>query len=279
MKVLVTGAKGQLGMDVVLLFRKRGLDVYGYGREELDITNQRQVNNVITSIQPDVVIHTAAYTQVDLAESEPEKAYLVNAIGTRNIAVAAHKVDAKLVYISTDYVFDGTATKPIDEFQPTNPQTIYGKSKLAGEQFVRELHNKFFIVRTSWVYGVHGNNFVKTMLKLAEKMDDIKVVDDQIGSPTYTVDLAEKLAELCGTEKYGTYHISNEGQCSWYEFACEIFRLAGKDTKVIPCTSEEFQRLAKRPKYSVLKHQALDINEVSLLSNWTCSLSKYFKKE
>lgn len=197
----------------------------------------------------------------------------------RNIAVAAHKVDAKLVYISTDYVFDGTATKPIDEFQPTNPQTIYGKSKLAGEQFVRELHNKFFIVRTSWVYGVHGNNFVKTMLKLAEKMDDIKVVDDQIGSPTYTVDLAEKLAELCGTEKYGTYHISNEGQCSWYEFACEIFRLAGKDTKVIPCTSEEFQRLAKRPKYSVLKHQALDINEVSLLSNWTCSLSKYFKKE
>lgn len=275
MKVLVTGAKGQLGSDIVLLFSEQGFDVYGYGREELDITNQQQVNETISTVQPDVVIHTAAYTQVDLAESEPDKAFLVNAIGTRNIAVAAHKVDAKLVYISTDYVFDGMATEPIDEFQPTNPKTIYGKSKLAGEQFVRELHNKFFIVRTSWVFGAYGNNFVKTMLKLTEKTNEIKVVNDQIGSPTYTVDLAEKLAELIVTEKYGTYHISNEGQCSWYEFACEIFRLVNKDVKIIPCTTEEFPRPAKRPQFSVLDMYSLKLNTFQSIQSWMDALKGF----
>ncbi|MFJ7825278.1 dTDP-4-dehydrorhamnose reductase [Psychrobacillus sp. NPDC096623] len=272
MKVLVTGAKGQLGTDVVLLLKENGYDVYGFGRDEMDITNQEKVDEVITSIRPDVVIHTAAYTKVDQAELEPDKAFQVNAIGTRNVAVAAHKIDAKLIYISTDYVFDGTATEPIDEFQPTNPQTIYGKSKLAGEQYVRELHNKFFIVRTSWVYGAHGNNFVKTMLKLSETMDEIKVVADQIGSPTYAVDLAEKLAELCVTEKYGTYHISNEGKCSWYEFAYEIFKFAGKEIKVIPCTTGEFPSTAKRPNYSVLKPLMLEINGFGKAPNWRNSL-------
>lgn len=279
MKVLVTGAKGQLGVDVVQLFEKKGCEVNGFGREELDITNQHQVNEIILSIKPDVIIHTAAYTQVDLAESEPERAFLVNGIGTRNVAVAAQKADAKLVYISTDYVFDGTATEPIDEFQPTNPQTVYGKSKLAGEQFVKELHNKFFIVRTSWVYGKHGNNFVKTMLKLSETMDEIKVVDDQIGSPTYTVDLAEKIAELCVTEKYGTYHISNEGHCSWYEFACEIFQLTDKKVEVMPCSTKDFQQIAIRPRYSVMKKYFLKLNNFPDIKLWKKSLVEFLKDD
>lgn len=278
MKALVTGAKGQLGTDVVLQLQEKGFEVFGFGRQELDITNQEQVNNVLVSIQPDVVIHTAAYTKVDQAEEEPDQAFLVNAIGTRNVAVAAANVDAKLVYVSTDYVFDGTATEPIDEFHPTNPINVYGKTKLAGEQFVRDFHSKFFIVRTSWVYGAHGNNFVKTMLRLAEEGKEIRVVDDQIGSPTYTVDLAERIIDLIQTDKYEVYHISNSGQCSWYEFAKEIFQVAGFDVKVNPCTTNEFLRLAPRPVYSVFEHQSLRMNSFSKMKDWKTALIDYHNK-
>ncbi|MBW7650387.1 dTDP-4-dehydrorhamnose reductase [Anoxybacillus sp. ST4] len=279
MKVVVTGAKGQLGTDVVHLLADRGYEVYGYGREELDITNFDQVKQVITEIRPDVVIHAAAYTKVDLAESEPDQAFLINAYGTRNVAVVSEAVGAKLVYISTDYVFDGTATTPYNEFAPTNPLSIYGKSKLAGEQFVRDLHSKFFIVRTSWVYGKHGNNFVKTMLKLAQERDELMVVHDQVGCPTYTVDLSNCILELIQTEKYGIYHVSNSGHCSWYEFAKAIFEEAGIKVKVNPCTTKDFPRPAPRPVYSVLAHMALRMNGFRELPYWRDSLRDFLRKQ
>jgi len=277
MKVVVTGAKGQLGTDLVDLLSDKGHKVYGYGREELDITNFDQVHQVISNVTPDVVIHAAAYTKVDLAESEQDQAFLVNAYGTRNVAVASEAVGAKLVYVSTDYVFDGTATTPYNEFSPTNPMSVYGKSKLAGEQFVRDLHSKFFIVRTSWVYGKHGNNFVKTMLKLAQERDELKVVDDQVGSPTYTVDLAQCILDLIQTEKYGVYHVSNSGHCSWYEFAKAIFEEAGIEVKVNPCTTKDFPRPAPRPAYSVMEHMTLRLNGFTEMPNWRDSLKRYFE--
>lgn len=277
MKVVVTGAKGQLGTDVVHLLADRGYEVYGYGREELDITNFDQVKQVITEIRPDVVIHAAAYTKVDLAESEPDQAFFINAYGTRNVAVVSEAVGAKLVYISTDYVFDGMATTPYNEFAPTNPLSIYGKSKLAGEQFVRDLHSKFFIVRTSWVYGKHGNNFVKTMLKLAQERDELMVVHDQVGCPTYTVDLSNCILELIQTEKYGVYHVSNSGHCSWYEFAKAIFEEAGIKVKVNPCTTREFPRPAPRPMYSVFEHMALRLNSFKVMPNWRDSLRIFLR--
>jgi dTDP-4-dehydrorhamnose reductase len=277
MKVLVTGAKGQLGTDLLLLLSDRGYEVYGYGREELDITNCDQVKRVIFEVHPDVVIHAAAYTKVDLAESETDLAYLINAYGTRNVAVASETVNAKLVYISTDYVFDGTANTPYNEFSATNPQSVYGKSKLAGEQFVRDLHSKFFIVRTSWVYGKHGNNFVKTMLKLAKERNELMVVNDQVGCPTYTVDLANCILDLIQTDKYGIYHVSNTGQCSWYEFAKAIFEEAGVNVKVNPCTTKDFPRLAPRPSYSVFDHMALRLNGFNNVRDWKKALKDYFK--
>lgn len=275
MKVLVTGAKGQLGTDLVRMVKNKGFEVFGYGREELDITNTNQVNGVFSYINPDVVIHTAAHTKVDLAESEPDQAFLVNAIGTRNIAVASEKISSKIVYISTDYVFDGTASEPINEFKPSNPLGVYGESKLAGEQFVLNLHSKFYIVRTSWVYGRYGNNFVKTMLKLGEEKKELSVVDDQIGAPTYTVDLAERIIDLIQTEKYGVYHISNSGQCSWYEFAKAIFEESAIDVKVVPCTTKDFPRPAPRPSFSVLDHMGLRLNGFKEMPSWRDSLKKF----
>ncbi|PLT35753.1 dTDP-4-dehydrorhamnose reductase [Bacillus sp. V5-8f] len=279
MKVLVTGAKGQLGTDVVIMLKENGFDVYGYGRKELDITNQEQVNEVILKDQPNVVIHTAAHTKVDQAESEPDQAFLINAIGTRNIAVAAEEVGSKLLYVSTDYVFDGTATEPIDEFQPTNPIGVYGRSKLAGEQMVRNFHSKFFIARTSWVYGAHGNNFVKTMLKLGQEKKELSVVSDQVGSPTYTVDLAERIIDLIQTEKYGTYHVSNSNSCSWYEFAKVIFKEAGLDVQVNPCTTKDFPRPAPRPAYSVFDHMSLKINGFDAMPDWQTALKRFLKEQ
>ncbi|EPR26456.1 MULTISPECIES: dTDP-4-dehydrorhamnose reductase [Geobacillus] len=277
MKVVVTGAKGQLGTDLVHLLADRGYKVYGYGRDELDITNFEQVKQVISEVNPDVVIHAAAYTKVDLAESEPDQAFLINAYGTRNVVVASEAIGAKLVYVSTDYVFDGTANVPYNEFAPTNPLSVYGKSKLAGEQFVRDLHSKFFIVRTSWVYGKHGNNFVKIMLKLAQERDELMVVHDQIGCPTYTVDLANCILELIQTEKYGIYHVSNSGHCSWYEFAKAIFEEAGIEVKVNPCTTKDFPRPAPRPAYSVLDHMALQLNGFREMREWRVALAHCLK--
>jgi dTDP-4-dehydrorhamnose reductase len=205
---------------------------------------------------------------VDLAESEPDKAYQINAYGTRNIAMASELVGAKLCYISTDYVFDGRGSTPYTEYDNTNPQSVYGKSKRAGECMVQGFSRKYFIVRTSWVYGNNGANFVKTMLKLGQERDSLKVVNDQIGSPTYTVDLANFLAELVVTEKYGIYHASNSGVCSWFDFARAIFEEAGLDVRVEPCTTEEFPRPAPRPQYSVMDHMSIRVNGFADLRPW-----------
>ncbi|WCN38100.1 dTDP-4-dehydrorhamnose reductase [Aneurinibacillus uraniidurans] len=278
-KVLVTGGNGQLGTDVALLLKRHSYDVYAYGRDRLDITNQSQVQDVVRQIQPDVIIHTAAYTKVDQAETDSDMAYLVNAVGTRNIAVEAERYQAKLIYISTDYVFDGTADTPYSEFASVNPVSMYGKSKWAGEEFVRQLCSRFFIVRTSWVYGKHGHNFVKTMLRLAETRNELRVVHDQIGSPTYTVDLALFLLQLLQTEAYGTYHASNSGVCSWYEFACAIFEEAGlSHIQVHPIPTAEYPLPAPRPAYSVLDHMMIRLQNMSDLRHWREGLQSFLKE-
>jgi dTDP-4-dehydrorhamnose reductase len=277
MKILVTGANGQLGRELVLLPAPRDTEIIGFGREELDITDLEQCRSVLRSHKPDAVIHCAAYTKVDQAESEPDEAYRVNAYGTRNAALAAEEVGAKFVYISTDYVFDGRADKPYREYDRTDPQTIYGRSKLAGEQLVQSLSSRYFIVRTSWVYGKHGANFVKTMLKLAEERDRLKVVHDQIGSPTYTLDLARFLLELVKTDYYGIYHASNSGICSWYEFARAIFEEEGLNVQVEPCTTAEFPRPAPRPAYSVLDHGAIRAHGFEPLRPWREALRHYLR--
>jgi dTDP-4-dehydrorhamnose reductase len=278
-KVLITGANGQLGRELVEYFSNDiKYEVFGYGRLELDITNQEHVDKLFTDIQPDIVIHSAAYTKVDLAESDVDTAYLVNSIGTRNIAVAAENIGSKLVYISTDYVFDGTGVEPYHEFIRTSPIGVYGKSKLRGEEFVSNFHNKYFIVRTSWVYGKYGNNFVKTMLKMANERDSLSVVHDQVGCPTYTFDLAACISELIKTSKYGVYHVSNSGMCSWYEFAKAIFEEAGLKVQLNACTSKEFPRPAPRPAYSVFDHMSLRLNGFKSMRHWKVALAEFIEK-
>lgn len=274
MKVLVTGAKGQLGRDVVERFSKPHT-VYGFGRNELDVTNAEQTRAVVGRVKPDVIIHTAAYTAVDNAEENREQAYLVNAQGSRNIALAANECGAKLCAISTDYVFDGEARHPYTEDATANPKNVYGASKLAGENVVKQCTNRYFIVRTSWVLGVHGNNFVKTMLKLGKSGEPIKVVNDQFGSPTYTRDLAEFLLELTETDKFGVYHTSNTGVCSWYEFAREIFEQTSLPAKPFPCSTADYPRPAPRPKYSVLAHKAMESNGFRHLPPWQDALRRF----
>lgn len=284
MKVLVTGANGQLGRDMVLLLEKEGHDVMACDREQLDITDQFQSNDVISTYHPELVIHCAAYTAVDAAETDVDGAYLINATGTRNIAVAAERIGAKLIYISTDYVFDGTSDAPYQEYDNTNPQSVYGKSKRAGELLVQSLSSRWFIVRTSWVYGVYGNNFVKTMLKLGQEKPKLQVVHDQKGSPTYTVDLACFLHDLMSTEKYGVYHASNSGECTWYEFTQAIFEeaqlLSGFhiQAKVDPCATDQFPRPAPRPRNSVMEHLSIRTNGFNDLRPWREGLRDFLKK-
>lgn len=277
MKILVTGANGQLGKDLVKLLAQEH-EVYGLSRDQLDITNEDQCNLVIAELKPEVIIHSAAYTAVDLAESEEDLAYKTNAFGTRNLAVAAEKIHAKLCYISTDYVFDGTEVKPYREYDNTNPLSVYGKSKRAGEQLVQTLTTRNFIVRTSWVYGLFGNNFVKTILKLAQDRDTLKVVSDQVGSPTYTIDLAQFVEQLVQTERYGIYHASNSGFCSWFEFACAIFEESGLKKRVEPCSIEDFPRPAPRPRYSVMEHMSIRANGFNDLRPWREGLRAFLKE-
>ncbi|MGG1312878.1 dTDP-4-dehydrorhamnose reductase [Cohnella laeviribosi] len=275
--LLVTGANGQLGQELVRMVTEK-IRIVGYGRDRLDITNLDQCREVIADIRPDAIIHAAAYTAVDKAESEPDEAYRINALGTRNLAIAAREQAAKLCYISTDYVFDGIGTAPYNEYDNTNPQSVYGKSKRAGEILLQSLADRYFIVRTSWVYGKFGNNFVKTMLKLASERDSVTVVEDQIGSPTYTYDLAQFLIELVQTEKYGVYHASNTGSCSWYEFAKAIFEESGIPIRTEPCTTEQFPRPAPRPAYSVMDHSAIRQNGFKDLRPWREALRAFLKE-
>ncbi|GAV12370.1 dTDP-4-dehydrorhamnose reductase [Paenibacillus sp. NAIST15-1] len=275
MKIIVTGASGQLGKDLVSILMKSGHEVLGYSRQELDITNQYLCESIICSQRPDAIIHCAAYTAVDMAETDADQAYLVNGVGSRNIAVAAEKVNAKVCYISTDYVFDGNSSMAYNEYDNTNPQSIYGKSKRAGEYLVQTFSSRYFIVRTSWVYGCHGNNFVKTMMKLGTEKSSLKVVNDQIGSPTYTVDLAHFLEGLIKTEYYGIFHASNTGFCSWFEFAQAIFEELKWDIELIPCTTSEFPRPAPRPKYSMMDHMAIRTSGLNDLRHWKEALREF----
>ncbi|AOZ93312.1 dTDP-4-dehydrorhamnose reductase [Paenibacillus crassostreae] len=280
MRALVTGANGQLGTDVVTLLRNSGYEVLGCDRAALDITDLLQCQQVIGEYQSDVVIHCAAFTAVDAAETDIDGAYRVNAVGTRNIAVAAEHIGSKLIYISTDYVFDGTSAEPYQEYDNTNPQSIYGKSKRAGEVLVQSLSSRYFIVRTSWVYGVYGNNFVKTILRLGQEKPSLKVVHDQKGSPTYTVDLANFLVELMTTEKYGVYHASNSDACTWYEFTQAIFEEArelGIDiiAQPEPCSTDEFPRPAHRPANSMMEHLSIRTNGLQDLRPWREGLKDF----
>lgn len=279
MKVLITGVSGQLGYDAAKVLWERGKDCRGVSSKELDITDRDAVLRALSEYRPDAVLHCAAYTKVDRAEDEANLCMRVNAEGTRNVALACRACGAKMVYISTDYVFPGTGTTPWEIDDPTGPLNVYGRSKLAGEQAVRELLERYFIVRTSWVIGEHGNNFVKTMLRLAETHNRLRVVADQIGSPTFTMDLAPLLCEMLETEKYGVYHATNEGFCSWAELAETVFRLSGKAVAVEHVSTEEYGAKALRPKNSRLCKRSLDAAGFARLPDWEDSLARMLEKE
>lgn len=278
MKVLVTGVKGQLGCDVVRELEKRGIEAVGVDIEEMDITDSDSVAKVITAAAPDAVIHCAAYTAVDAAEENEEICRRVNADGTQNIANVCKKLDIKMLYISTDYVFDGEGTKAWEPEDERNPVSVYGQTKYEGELAVENTLDKYFIVRIAWVFGINGKNFVKTMLNLAKTRDTLTVVNDQFGSPTYTYDLARLLADMIQTEKYGIYHATNEGICTWYEFACAIFKCAGVEMNVLPVSSEEYAAKAKRPANSRMSKEKLTENGFEKLPSWQDALERYMQE-
>ena len=278
MKVLVTGVKGQLGYDVMAELAKRNIEAIGVDIDEMDITDKISVEKVIGEAAPDVVVHCAAYTAVDAAEGNEALCRRVNADGTRNIAEVCKKLDCKMVYISTDYVFDGQGTRPWEPDDERHPLNVYGQTKYEGELAVQENLSKYFIVRIAWVFGKNGKNFVKTMLKLAETHDKLTVVNDQFGSPTYTYDLARLLVDMIQTDKYGIYHATNEGICTWYEFACEIFRQAGVKIEVTPVPASEYPAKAKRPENSRLDKSKLTENGFERLPSWQDALGRYLKE-
>ena len=253
MKILITGAYGMLGTDLREVMKNH--DVIATGSKDLDITDEKKCIEFISENKPEIVINAAAYTAVDDCETHYDDAYAVNAIGPKNLAIACKRMDIPLVHISTDYVFDGTKRTPLIEKDNLGPQSAYGKTKLEGEKFIQENTDKYFILRTAWLYGLYGGNFVKTMLDLSETHDEITVVNDQIGSPTFSLELAIAICDLLESDKYGIYHVTNEGECSWYDFAREIFKISGIDVKVIPVSTEEFPRPAPRPHYSVLSNK------------------------
>jgi dTDP-4-dehydrorhamnose reductase len=278
MKVLVTGYNGQLGYDVVRRLENLNIECLGTERKKFDLTSKEDTRDFIMNYKPDVVVHCAAYTAVDKAEDEKEVCYDINVNGTRYIAEVCKEIDAKMVYISTDYVFDGDGVDPFNENNIPNPVNYYGETKYEGELEVQKILEKYFIVRISWVFGINGNNFVKTMLKLGKERDEISVVSDQVGSPTYTYDLANLLVEMIMTDKYGIYHATNEGDCSWYEFACEIFKQSGIDIIVRPINTEEYPTRAKRPKNSRLFKEKLEREGFDKLPEWKKSLNDYLSK-
>ena len=276
MRVLVTGVKGQLGHDVMDELAAKGIEGIGVDVEEMDITDAAACEKVITEAKPDAVIHCAAYTAVDAAEDNVELCRKVNAEGTRNIAKVCKALDIKMMYISTDYVFNGEGLRPWEPDDHREPLNVYGLTKYEGEIAVEQNLEKYFIVRIAWVFGVNGKNFIKTMLRLGQERGAVSVVNDQIGSPTYTYDLSKLLVAMIQTDKYGRYHATNEGLCSWYEFACEIFRQAGMgNVKVTPVDSASFPAKAKRPKNSRMDQSKLIQNGFEPLPSWKDALGRY----
>lgn len=295
MKILVTGKNGQLGSDVLDELKNRqvknnladGDIIIGVGREDFDLENSEPLIGYITELRPDVIIHCAAYTAVEKAEIEHNKCRLINVTSTKNIARACKTINCKMVYISSDYVFSGEGSKPYEVYDAAYPINIYGQSKWEGENEVKRQLDEHFIIRISWVYGQYGNNFVKSMLKLAstpdlptgKKRSEIRVVNDQVGSPTYTKDLARLIADMIVTDKFGTYHATNEGYCSWAEFAQEIFNFTNTIISVKPISTDEFQTKARRPKNSRLSKRSLDIAGFSRLPDWKDALRRFLINE
>ncbi len=268
MKILVTGANGMLGQDLCPVLEDEGHEIIETDSQTLDVTDLVEVQKILKAQKPAIVIHCAAYTNVDKSEEEQEKASLINVVGTQNVAKACAQNDILMVYISTDYVFDGEKNEPYLPSDKTNPLNVYGQTKLEGEKAVQKYCKKYYIVRTSWLYGYHGKNFVETMLSLADK-PELKVVNDQIGCPTWSVELSNGIAELLEEmPEYGIYHICSSGETSWYNFAKEIFAIEKLKVNLKPCTTEEFQSKAKRPKYSVMDCQGI-------CRNWKAALKDY----
>lgn len=279
MKVLVTGVKGQLGYDVCKCLDSRNIENTGVDIQDFDITDFDATMSFILNYKPDAVVHCSAYTQVDNAEDNYDLVRNVNAVGAENIAKVCKELDCKMVYISTDYVFKGVGTNAFEVDDETGPTSVYGKTKLEGENLVKSVIDKYFIVRISWVFGINGNNFINTMLRLGESRDELNVVCDQIGSPTYTYDLAPLLCDMIETEKYGIYHATNEGYTSWADFAEEIFNLAGLNVKVNHILSKDYPAKAERPLNSRLSKKSLDDGGFNRLPVWQDALKRYLKEK
>ena len=279
MRVLVTGAKGQLGSDLLCELSKRNIESVGIDIDDLDITDadatKRVIENINNESKLDAIIHCAAYTAVDAAEDNEALVTKINAEGTKNIAEVAKTLDVAMMYISTDYVFDGEGERPWEPDDKRAPLNVYGMAKYNGELYVEELLKKYFIVRISWVFGLHGNNFIKTMIRLGKERGAVSVVNDQIGSPTYTPDLSRLLVDMIVSDKYGRYHATNEGLCSWYDFAVEIFKQAKLDVAVTPVSSDAFPVKAKRPHNSRMDKSKLTENGFELLPPWQDALRRY----
>ena len=275
MRVLVTGVKGQLGYEVCRKLTARGIENRGTDIDDFDLTDEKAVMEAISAYRPDAVVHCAAYTAVDRAEENEDVCRAVNVDGTRFVARACRAVDAKMVYFSTDYVFSGTGEDFYEVDSPKGPQSVYGRTKLEGEEAVRETLEKYFILRISWVFGINGGNFVRTMLRLSNDHDTLRVVNDQIGSPTYAHDLAPLICDMLATEKYGTYHATNEDVCSWAEFAETIKKAADRPTRIIPVTTEEYGAKAARPLNSRMSKKSLDEAGFARLPSWQDALRRY----
>lgn len=290
MNILITGSKGQLGQEIINILNSgvsdiapidikyKDSNITALDVDVLDITNYASVEKTIMEVKPDLIINCAAMTNVDACETNLEAAMKVNAIGPRNLAIASSKFLCKLVHISTDYVFEGNGSIPYCEWDLCNPQSVYGSSKLLGEKYVLNQNTKSFIIRTSWLYGLNGNNFVRTMLRLGKEKSEIKVVDDQRGNPTNANDLAYHILKLALTEEYGIYHCTGNGECSWFDFSKEIMNLAGLSCKVIPCTTDEFPRPAKRPSFSSLNNLMLKSTIGDEMRDWQVALENFILK-
>lgn len=291
MKVLITGAKGQLGKQITNILKSgqseigklpkeyENVEIIGVDVDVLDITDINAVRSYLTDVKPEIIINCAAYTNVDACESNEDLAFKINALGPRNLAIISNEVNAKLVHVSTDYVFSGEGTVPFKEYDETIPVSVYGKTKLAGEKFVREIADKYYIIRTAWLYGYEGNNFVYTIIKAGKEKGYLTVVDDQRGNPTNAEDLAHHMLKVAVTEEYGTYHCTGTGECSWYDFASKIIEFSNIECKVDPVTSNDYVRAAKRPSYSSLDNMMLRVTVGDEMRDWEDALKVFLNNK
>ncbi|WP_238903682.1 dTDP-4-dehydrorhamnose reductase [Clostridium sp. YIM B02506] len=291
MKVLITGAKGQLGKQITNILRNgqseigklskeyENVEIIGVDVDVLDITDINAVRSYLTDVKPEIIINCAAYTNVDACESNEDLAFKINALGPRNLAIISNEVNAKVVHVSTDYVFSGEGTVPFKEYDETIPVSVYGKTKLAGEKFVREIADKYYIIRTAWLYGYEGNNFVYTIIKAGKEKGYLTVVDDQRGNPTNAEDLAHHMLKVAVTEEYGTYHCTGTGECSWYDFASKIIEFSNIECKVDPVTSNDYVRAAKRPSYSSLDNMMLRVTVGDEMRKWEDALKVFLNNK